>query len=248
MSALTTIPTDHEMMVFQTMAKQAVDSKMYRGIGDEAGVMMIMLAARELGIPVMQALNGGINIIQGKIEISARMMSALIRKAGHSVTIKESTDVSCTLVGRRADTGDYATVVYSIQDAQRAGLIKPTGGWAKNPKDMCFARAMSRLARQLFSDTIGIGYIEGEISGEAKFTPLMPGDIQEVEVSQPDEDYLMSQYMELFVPEDSATALEYLSVVQSHFSWSTQQALVNMLADRKKTINAFNVWKNKREG
>ncbi len=61
------IPSTHEMMVFTTMAKQAVESKMYRGIGEQAGVMMIMLAAREMGISPMMAINGGLNIIQGKV-------------------------------------------------------------------------------------------------------------------------------------------------------------------------------------
>src|ERR1041385_1395188 len=100
------VPSDHEMMVYNVMAEQAVSSKMYRGIGDKAGVMMIMLAARELQIPPMQALNGGINIINGKVEISARMMSALIRKAGHIIKIKESTDEHCILIGKRCDTGE----------------------------------------------------------------------------------------------------------------------------------------------
>jgi hypothetical protein len=78
------VPSQHEMMVYHTMAEQAVSSKMYKGIGDKAGVMMIMLAARELGIPSMQALNGGLNIIQGKVEISARMMNALSWTSDHS--------------------------------------------------------------------------------------------------------------------------------------------------------------------
>ena len=77
------LPTDHEMQVFTLMAKQAVDSKLYKGVGDMPAVMTIILSARELSIPPMQALNGGLNIIQGKIEISARMMNALIRRAGH---------------------------------------------------------------------------------------------------------------------------------------------------------------------
>jgi len=145
-------PSEHEMMVFQTMAKAAVDSKMYKGVGEQAGVMMIMLSARELGIPPCQALNGGINIINGKAEISARMMSALIRKAGHEIRIKESTENLCVLVGTRKDTGESQEASFSLEEAQRAGLVKIGGGWAKWPKDMCFARALSRLARQLFSD------------------------------------------------------------------------------------------------
>ena len=132
-------PSDHEMMVYQTMAKQAVASKMYRGVGDEAGVIMVMLAAREMGIPPMSALNGGVNIINGKVEIAARMMSAMIRRAGHSITIKECTDTSCTLLGKRRDTHDTAEVSYTIEEAKKAGLIKPGGGWTRNPKDMSSA-------------------------------------------------------------------------------------------------------------
>lgn len=169
----TIIPTDHEMMVFNTMATQAVESKMYKGIGDQAGVMMIMLSARELGISPMQALNGGLNIIQGKVEISARMMGALIRKAGHSISIVESTDTLCTLKGTRADNGDTLEATYSVIEAQKAGLIRNGGGWTKCPKDMCFARAISRLARQLFADVIGIGYVEGEIKATENVPDLV---------------------------------------------------------------------------
>ena len=104
------------------------------------------------------------------------MMNAMIRRAGHSITIKESTETSCTLTGRRADNGDSATTSYTLAEAQKAGLVKPNGGWTKNPKDMCFARAMSRLARQLFSDVIGIGYIEGEIKA-TECEVVIPDDI-----------------------------------------------------------------------
>ena len=123
------IPTEHEMMVYHTMAEQAVSSKMYRGVGEKSGVMMIMLASRELGIPPMAALNGGLNIINGKVEISARMMSALIRKSGHQITTQECTDLKCTLMGKRHDTGETQTASFSIEEAQRAGLIKQGGLW-----------------------------------------------------------------------------------------------------------------------
>lgn len=160
----TGIPSTHELAVYQTVAKHASQSNMYRNMGGEAGILMIMLAARELNIPAMQALNGGIHIIQGKVEISARMMNALIRRAGHSLKILESTDSVCTIQGTRKDNGDTGTATYTIADAQKAGLVRAGGGWIKYPGDMCFARALSRLSRQLFADVIGIGYVEGEVS------------------------------------------------------------------------------------
>lgn len=238
------IPSDHEMMVYTTMAKQAVTSKMYKGIGDESGVMMIMLSARELGIPAMSALNGGLNIIQGKVEISARMMNALIRKAGHQITVKESTNSSCTLVGKRCDTGETLTASFSVAEAQLAGLVKQGGGWTKWPKDMCFARALSRLARQLFSDVIGIGYVEGEIrAAEAEI--IIPEEIHHEEVETVSEADLIQSYLHLFDEEDHHLAMEYLKVVQKHFGWEISQAINELMKDHKKLSDKFISWKSK---
>ena len=157
------IPSAQELMVYQTWAKNAADSQMYRGIGKESAIMMIMLAAREYGIGPAQALNGGLHIIEGKVELSARLMSALIRRAKHRLKIVESNEKVCTIEGTRSDTGESHTVTFTIEMAQKAGLIKDKGGWRKTPEDMLYARCVSRLARQLFSDVVGIGYVEGEI-------------------------------------------------------------------------------------
>lgn len=243
-------PSEHEMMVYQTMAKAAVESKMYHGKGDQAGVMMIMLSARELGIPPCQALNGGINIIQGKAEISARMMSALIRKAGHQIVVKESTDDKCVLEGIRSDTNERQFAGYTIEDAKLAGLIKPNGGWIKFPKDMCFARALSRLARQLFSDVIGIGYVEGEIKAfEAGSGPseAIPTDSEIIEISNETKDQEnLQKLLDMFDDEDKFLVLEYVQVVMKHFSWSQSQCVIKFL-EEKSIIEKFNVWKSKRK-
>lgn len=247
------VPSEHEMMVYHTMAEQAVSSKMYKGIGDKAGVMMIMLSARELGIPPMQALNGGINIIQGKVEISARMMNALIRKAGHQIITKECTDTSCTLLGVRWDTGETHTTSFTMADAQKAGLIKSGGGWTKFPKDMCFARALSRLARQLFSDVIGIGYVEGEIgqSVDQKNSNCDP-IIQEPLLVQEETDVKteaewLEKFTVLFEKQDKYLAMEYLKIVKTHFEWNTCQAVQELLKDQKKLFEKFNGWKSKQK-
>jgi hypothetical protein len=230
------IPTDHEIAVYNTIAKSAVDSKMY-GRLDQAAVMTIMLSARELGIPPMQALNGGLNIIQGKVEISASMMSALIRRAGHSIITVESTDEVCTLRGQRADNGDIATVSYTLAEAQRAGLVKPGGGWAKNPADMCYARAISRLKRQLFAD-IGVGYVEGEIKPEVEIVELpkqIGTDAQIIEA-----------FLKIFPAENAHLAREYFDEVKDHFGWSVAQTAKNLGGDVDKLLEKFIVWKGAR--
>ncbi len=238
------IPSDHEMAVYRTMADQAVSSKMYKNIGEKAGVMMIMLASRELGIPPMQALNGGLNIINGKVEISARMMSALIRKAGHQMVVKECTDTHCVLVGKRSDTGESQESSFSVAEAQRAGLIKQGGGWTKFPKDMCFARAMSRLARQLFSDVIGMGYVEGEISQqEVKHEiPHVDESIQPVVLEYDDN---LQKLLQKFDENDHERMMLYIDVVKDHFEWTTEETVLKFL-EEPNIIEKFNSWKAKK--
>jgi len=157
------LPQQHEMDVLNTMAKNAFDSPFFKRLGGVGGVLTVMLVARELDIPPMMALTGGIHIVEGRPELSARVMNVQIRKAGHKMSIDESTDDVCRITGTRSDTQESYTATYSIEDAKKAFLVKPGSGWAKNPSDMLFARCISRLARRLFPDVVGNAYVEGEI-------------------------------------------------------------------------------------
>ncbi len=248
------LPNEHEMMVYHTMAEQAVTSKMYKGVGDKAGVMMIMLAARELGIPPFQALNRGLNIINGTVEISARMLGALIRRAGHQFIPKKCNDKECVMWGKRADNGQELEVTFTVADAQKAGLVKPGGGWTKWPADMCFARALSRLARQLFSDVIGIGYVEGEIcpsdhkpdvtSNQNVNSPHIEDPIEVVvtEMHQYELDTLLKQYDS----PDRERMLQYLKVVMAHFSWTMEETIQKFMEDPALN-DKFEKWKSKQK-
>lgn len=238
------LPSEHEMMVFQTIAKQAFESKLYKG--EQAAIMMTILAARELGIPPMLALNGGINNIQGKMEISARLMNALMRRAGISIRIKQSTEESCTLVGKRNDSQDIAEVSYTIAEAQKAGLIKPGGGWVKNPKDMLFARAISRLARQIAPDIIGGCYIEGEIRG-SDAEVVLPNDIpMEIQENIEEDGKNLQRIKDLFDVKDSQFVDEYIEAVMKHFGWTQSKTLKEFLKDEKLIIEKFTVWKSRK--
>lgn len=240
------VPEAHEMQVFYTIAEAAVESKFYRGIGDKAAVMMIMLAARELNIPPMMALNKGINNIQGSLEISARLMNALMRRAGLSIQTLESTDSKCTIKGTRPN-GDTETVTYTIKDAQLAGLVKPTGGWVKNPTDMCYSRAISRLARRLAPDIIGGCYVEGEVSDAMATSsaltaqsPLESNIIPEIELGD-----WITKYLKLFRSEDRIDAMAFYDEVKNHFEWDEITACKELTKDGEKTLTKFDLWKRK---
>lgn len=172
------MPSQQEFQMLQVIAKNAQDSGLYGGVGQQAKIFMVLLAARELGVSPMLALNGGIWNINGKIEISARLMNGLIRRAGHSIQIITSNDNVCTLIGKRSD-GDSFECTFSMEDATKAGLASGNV-WKKYPADMLYNRCMSRLARRLFSDVIGNSYVEGEIREAKAVEQLEQADCEDI--------------------------------------------------------------------
>ena len=62
----------------------------YQKLGP-GGVIAVVLTARELGLPPMACLNGGLHNIEGKVSISAQMMNAMIIRSGHSAKLIELT-------------------------------------------------------------------------------------------------------------------------------------------------------------
>lgn len=160
------IPTEDQAITdfsnTQKLCAMLLKAPHYARIGIE-GVFAIIETSKALGIDPRQGLSG-LYYVKGKIEMTARMMNALIRSRGHSITKdKRSDDTLCILHGKRADTGDTWTESFSIKEANSAGLIRQGGPWTTFPRDMLFARALSRLARQLFPDLIGNVYVENEI-------------------------------------------------------------------------------------
>lgn len=146
------------------MCQALMQSAHYKRMGAE-GVYAIVAKAKSVGVSPLDALNGGMYYVQGKVEMTAAMMNQMIRGGRHKHSItkdKRSNETICILHGKRADNGDTWTESFSIDDAKKAGIYR--NQWLKYPKDMLFARALSRLARQLFPDVIKGCYVQGEIS------------------------------------------------------------------------------------
>ncbi len=150
------------------------------------GVNTIVAKAFAVGMNPIDALNGGMYYVKDKVELSAASMNQLIRKHKHRVQKDARSDETvCILHGKRADTGDEWTASFSIEEAKAAGIYK--GAWLTYPQDMLFARALTRLARQLFPDVIKGCYIQGEIQAVVDADNRLQGDVEVTEPLASDE-------------------------------------------------------------
>ncbi len=168
------IPNKHEWEVYEAMSAMSAGTPFYTKLGGKNGIMAIMLYAREINMPPMTALNGGIDFVLGRLQITARTANERIREAGHIIKITSLDHEGCSIHGKRKDTGEEYIATFTIVDARRAKLVKTDSTWEKHPADMCFARAITRLARRLFPDVIRGASIEGEASETEEIQPEKP--------------------------------------------------------------------------
>jgi hypothetical protein len=146
----------------QKLCSSLMKTPHYAKMG-EVGIFAVVQKARSIGMNPLDALNGGMYFVQGKVEMQGIAMLSLIRSKGHSVSLDpKSTDQKVIMYGKRADNGDTWRVEFSVEDAKRQGIYR--NQWEKMPKVMCMWRCVSQLGRFLFSDVLKGVYVQGEIS------------------------------------------------------------------------------------
>lgn len=144
-----------------------------------ANVLIAIETGTALGIPAVQALQG-IAVINGKATLSADLMAAVVRRAGHKLRVEEDAEklmVAATLI--RSDDPDYAfKAVWNVAKAQNAGLWG-TAMWNKYPLQMMRARAISEVVRQGASEVLfGCIYTPEEMGAQVN----ADGEVVDVEV------------------------------------------------------------------
>lgn len=116
-------------------------------------VLVALEQGRALGIAPIQAMNQ-INVIKGKPALSADLIAALVRRAGHRLRV-EGDDSYAQATVIRADDPDYIPkpVRWDMERAKRAGLLG-NPSWQKYPAAMLRARAISEAARAWANDAL----------------------------------------------------------------------------------------------
>lgn len=107
-----------------------------------------------LGLEPLQAL-ASIAVINGRATLSADLMAAVIRRAGHTLRIVENSPESVTAILIRADDKTFKfEVTWDKDKAVKAGLWGQRGPWSQYPAQMLRARAITEVARQGASEVL----------------------------------------------------------------------------------------------
>jgi hypothetical protein len=142
--------------------------------GRAPAVAAAILAGRERGLPPMVSL-ASIDVVDGRPTLSAQLLAALVYRAGHRITVIESTDKAAEVKIERADGLGEATVRWTLADAQKAGLAGKSN-WQKYGRQMLYARALSEAARMACPD-VALG-LDVEMMSDPDDPPRRPTVVQ----------------------------------------------------------------------
>ena len=149
------------------VAKAFKASGMFPELRDEAQAFVKVIAGRELGIGPMASMMG-INVIEGKVTLSANLMASQVKSSPvYDYIVREHSPEVCRM--DFLQNGEVCgTSEFTMEDAQRAGLIKGGGAWQKYPKAMLFARALSQGVRWYCPDVLSgsPAYVPEEMGAE----------------------------------------------------------------------------------
>jgi hypothetical protein len=136
----------------QEYAKIFIDSGLFEDTKDMAKATVKILAGREIGVEPLTAMTG-IHLIKGKVAIGANLMASAIKRSGkYNYRIIKHNDNECVIEFYEG-TELLGSSSFSMADAQRAEINRDN--YRKYPKDMVFARAISRGVKWYCPDVFG---------------------------------------------------------------------------------------------
>lgn len=161
-----------------------IKSGFFKDTADCHQAIVKILAGKELGLEPFAAMSA-FNIIQGKVCLAANTLAMLIKRSGkYDYRVTKHTDAECVITILQ-NNEPIGTADYSITQANKANLLGKTN-WKMYPKDMLFARAISRAFRMHCPDVTTITvYTEDELE-ENPEPPKEEKHIVLTQISVPD--------------------------------------------------------------
>ncbi len=125
------------------------------GVASKEQAAAIMLKGYELGLSLSGSFEY-IHIVEGKPSLAPRGALALILGSPLNGGVKITEEPGkCTVWMKRADNGFEHTLTWTMEDAKRAGVVKPNSGWDKYPANMLRWRTIGFVADVVFPDLTG---------------------------------------------------------------------------------------------
>lgn len=188
------IPSGKELMEIVETTKLLSNCPYYQKLGPH-GILAIWLTAREMKLPVMMCLNGGMYTFSGQVSLSAQMMNMMLVNSGHRADVLELTDSICKIKFWRRDrpqnncTFEY---FYTIDMAKNAGLTSKAN-WKTNARDMLYNRCLSGGARKFMPDVIMGAYLIGELPDDENVIDVIPSTVEIPPVKPKEIEYITQE-------------------------------------------------------
>jgi hypothetical protein len=153
------------------LGKVFAESGFFADTRAAAQAVVKVLAGQELGFGPVASMTG-VNIIKGRVTLSANLIAAAIRRSGrYDYRVRrlddQGSEIEFLMSGEVIGMSSF-----TMDDAKKAGLA---GGdnWRKYPRNMLFARAMSNGAKWYCPDVFGGTpvYTLDELDPAAKLDP-----------------------------------------------------------------------------
>lgn len=136
------------------LGKVLAESGFFADSRSASQAVVKVLAGRELGFGPVAAMTG-INIISGRVSLSANIMAAALKRSGrYNFRVREMTEAACKIEFFERSGDKWETIgvsTFTAEDAKRAG----TKNMDKYPRNMLYARAMSNGVRWYCPDVTG---------------------------------------------------------------------------------------------
>ena len=136
--------------------------------GDTATALMLVITCKQYNLP-LTALSEVMEV-NGKIGFWGRTKLGIVLKSGlcEYIIPEEQTEKKCTLATLRKGWPKPVSVTYTIEQAEKAGLIQRSDAWKKHPADMLYWRAVTRIISQVYPDVIqGFATVEEAMDNDS---------------------------------------------------------------------------------